>query len=119
MSSTFMNKLYGIFNREDEEFEDDDTVDLNDYYEDEEEEEVVEGNRARKGIGLSNGNHQKRNGKGCKKLVKVTIKSTKIKQFGKGLFKGTSKKLVVKVPKKSKKSYKSKLKKAGFKGKVK
>ena len=40
MSSTFMNKLYGIFgNREDEEFEDDDTVNLNDYYDEEEEED--------------------------------------------------------------------------------
>lgn len=57
--------------------------------------------------------------KGCKKLKKVTIKAAKIKKFGKGLFKGTDKKLVVKVPKKSKKSYKTKLKKAGFTGKVK
>jgi len=39
MSSTFMNKLYGIFNKEDEEFEDDDTVNLNDYYDEEEEED--------------------------------------------------------------------------------
>ncbi|MFQ9514741.1 MAG: S8 family serine peptidase [Eubacterium sp.] len=57
--------------------------------------------------------------KGCKKLKKVTIKSSKIKKFGKGLFKGTSKKLTVKVPKKAKNSYSKKLKKAGFKGKVK
>lgn len=57
--------------------------------------------------------------RGCKNLKKVTIKATKIKKFGKNLFKGTNKKLVVKVPKKSKKSYKTKLKKAGFTGKVK
>jgi len=42
MSSTFMNKLYGIFNKEDEDFEDDDTVNLNDYYDEEEEEENEE-----------------------------------------------------------------------------
>ena len=57
--------------------------------------------------------------KGCKKLKKVVIKAAKVKKFGRGLFKGTGKKLVVKVPKKVKKSYKAKLKRAGFKGKVK
>lgn len=57
--------------------------------------------------------------KGCKKLKKVTIKSSTIKKFGKGLLKGTSKSLTVKVPKKAKKSYSKKLKKAGWKGKVK
>lgn len=56
--------------------------------------------------------------KGCKKLTSVTIKALHIKSFGKGMFSGTSKKLSVKVPKKVKKSYSAKLKKAGFKGKV-
>lgn len=55
----------------------------------------------------------------CKKLRKLTIKSTKIKKIGKKAFAKTSKKLVIKVPKKVKKKYAKKLKKVGFKGIVK
>ncbi len=54
--------------------------------------------------------------KGCKKLAKVTIKSTKLKKAN---FSNTSKKLVVKVPKKVKTKYKKLFKKSGFKGTVK
>ena len=40
MSSTFMNKLYGIFgNKADEDFDDNDTISMNDYYDDEEEDD--------------------------------------------------------------------------------
>lgn len=56
---------------------------------------------------------------GCKKLKKVTIKTAKIKYFGKKMFKGTNKKLTVQVPKSAKKSYSKKLKKSGFRGKIK
>ncbi len=55
----------------------------------------------------------------CKKLRKITIKSTKINKFGKKAFAKTSKKLVVKVPKKVKKKYVKKLRKAGYKGSIK
>ena len=55
----------------------------------------------------------------AKKLKKINIKSKFIKKIAKGAFKKTSKKLVVKVPKKQKKAYKKLIKKAGFKGKVK
>ena len=57
--------------------------------------------------------------KGCKKLKKLTIKSKYIKTIGKQAFKGVSKKCSIKAPKKKYKIYKSCLKKAGFKGKVK
>ena len=52
---------------------------------------------------------------GCKKLGTVTIKSLKLtaKTIGKNAFKGTSKKLVIKVPKKAKNEYKKFLKKKG------
>ena len=52
---------------------------------------------------------------GCKKLRKITIKSTKLKSssIGKNAFKGTAKKLTVKVPKKQYKVYKKFLKKKG------
>ena len=52
---------------------------------------------------------------GCKKLGTVTIKSLKLtaKTIGKNAFKGTSKKLVIKVPKKAKNAYKKFLKKKG------
>ena len=54
---------------------------------------------------------------GCKKLKKITIKSTKLKSssIGKNAFKGTAKKLTVKVPKKKYKVYKKFLKKKGNK----
>jgi len=44
MSSTFMNKLYGIFgnNKEEEEFEDDDRISMNDYYDEEEDDDEQE-----------------------------------------------------------------------------
>lgn len=57
--------------------------------------------------------------KGCKKLQSVTIKSSKLKSIGKGAFSGINKKAVIKVPKKYKKSYSTKLKKSGYKGKIK
>ena len=52
---------------------------------------------------------------GCKKLKKITIKSAKLKSssIGKNAFKGTAKKLTVKVPKKQYKVYKKFLKKKG------
>lgn len=56
---------------------------------------------------------------GCKKLKKMTIKSKKLKKIGKNALKGVSKKMVVKVPKKQKKTYKKLLKKAGYTYKVK
>ena len=54
---------------------------------------------------------------GCKKLKKITIKSAKLKSssIGKNAFKGTAKKLTVKVPKKQYKAYKKFLKKKGNK----
>ena len=54
---------------------------------------------------------------GCKKLKKITIKSAKLKSnsVGKNAFKGTAKKLTVKVPKKKYKAYKKFLKKKGNK----
>ena len=55
----------------------------------------------------------------CKNLKKLVIKSTKLSKVGKGFVKGTSKKLVITVPKKKKAKYVKKFKKAGFKGKVK
>jgi len=48
--------------------------------------------------------------KNCKKLKILTIKSIFIKNVAKSAFKGTSKKLVVKVPVKKKKLYKKKFK---------
>ena len=56
---------------------------------------------------------------GCKKLKSIKIKSKKIKKFVKGTFKGVKKTCVIKVPKTKKKVYTKKIKKAGFKGKVK
>ena len=49
----------------------------------------------------------------CKKLNKIIIKSTKLKKVGKGAVKGTSKKLVIKAPKKKKAAYEEKFKNAG------
>ena len=57
--------------------------------------------------------------KKCKNLKQLKIKSETIAKIGKGTWKGTKKKLVIKVPKKVKKVYKKKLKKSGFKGKIK
>ncbi len=53
----------------------------------------------------------------CKKLKKITIKSTKLKNnsVGKNAFKGTAKKMSVKVPKKQYKAYKKFLAKKGNK----
>ena len=51
----------------------------------------------------------------AKKLKKIIIKSTTIKKVGKNALKKTSKKLVIKVPKKQKKAYKKLFKKAGNK----
>lgn len=53
---------------------------------------------------------------GCKKLKKITIKSTKLKKknIGRLAFKGISKKVTVKVPKKKKKTYKKWLKSKGI-----
>lgn len=58
---------------------------------------------------------------GCKKMKTITIKSTKLtsKSIASGAFKGLSKKVTIKVPKKRLKAYKKLLKKKGFKGKVK
>lgn len=58
---------------------------------------------------------------GCKKMKTITIKSTKLtsKSIASGAFKGLSKKVTIKVPKKKLKAYKKLLKKKGFKGKVK
>ena len=54
----------------------------------------------------------------CKKLKKIRIKTTKLKKksIGKNAFKGLSSKATIKVPAKKLKTYKSILKKAGFKG---
>ena len=51
----------------------------------------------------------------------ITIKSTKLtsKSIASGAFKGLSKSVTIKVPKKQLKAYKKLLKKKGFKGKVK
>ena len=54
-----------------------------------------------------------------KKLKKITIKSKYIKAFAKGAFKGLKKACVIKVPKAKKRAYTKKIKKAGFKGKIK
>ena len=58
---------------------------------------------------------------GCKKMKTITIKSTKLtsKSIASGAFKGLSKSVTVKVPKKQLKAYNKLLKKKGFKGKVK
>lgn len=55
----------------------------------------------------------------CKMLKSVQIKGTSLKTINKNAFKGISKKAVVRVPKKQKRSYTSKLKKAGYSGKIK
>ena len=53
--------------------------------------------------------------KGCKKLKKVTIKTTKLKSIGTNAFKGIYKKATFKVPKKYLKKYKKMFtKKTGF-----
>lgn len=54
--------------------------------------------------------------KNCSKLSKITIKSTKITKVEKNKI---SKKVVIKVPKASKKKYKRMFKKAGYKGTIK
>ena len=58
---------------------------------------------------------------GCKKMKTITIKSTKLtsKSIASGAFKGLSKSVTIKVPKKQLKDYKKLLEKKGFKGKVK
>lgn len=58
---------------------------------------------------------------GCKKMKTITIKSTKLtsKSVSAKAFKGLSKNVTIKVPKKQLKAYKKLLKKKGFKGKVK
>ncbi len=58
---------------------------------------------------------------GCKKLKKLTIKSTKLttKKVGKKAFGKTAKKMTVKVPKKKVKAYKTMLKKRGISKKAK
>lgn len=58
---------------------------------------------------------------GCKKMKTITIKSTKLtsKSIASGAFKGLSKSVTIKVPKKQLKAYKKLLEKKGFKGKVK
>lgn len=55
----------------------------------------------------------------CKLLKNVQIKGTSLKTIGKNAFKGIHKKAVIKVPKKQKKSYTARLKKAGYSGKIK
>lgn len=54
---------------------------------------------------------------GCKRLTKIIIKSTKLKKssVGKNVLKGTNKKLVIKVPKKQVKIYKTIFKNKGNK----
>ena len=47
---------------------------------------------------------------GCKKLTKVTVKSTKLTKVGSKAFTGISKKAVIKVPKKKLRSYTKMLK---------
>lgn len=58
---------------------------------------------------------------GCKKIKTITIKSQKLtaKTVSQGAFKGLSKKVIIKVPKKKQKVYKKLFEKKGFKGKVK
>ena len=58
---------------------------------------------------------------GCKKMKTITIKSTKLtsKSIASGAFKGLSKSVTIKVPKKQLKAYKKLLKQKGFKGTVK
>ena len=56
---------------------------------------------------------------GCTKLKNITINSEKITSFGKNTFENVPKSARIKVPASVKKAYKKKLKKAGFKGKVK
>ena len=58
---------------------------------------------------------------GCKKMKTITIKSAKLtsKSVSANAFKGLSKNVIIKVPKKQLKAYKKLLKKKGFKGKVK
>lgn len=58
--------------------------------------------------------------KGCTKLKTIVIKSTKLtsKNISSKAFKGLSKKVTIKVPKKCYKKYKKLLKKRGFKGKI-
>ena len=51
----------------------------------------------------------------CKKLTTVKIKSKNCTFSGKGMWKGTSKKLTVKVPKSSLKKMQKRLKKTGLK----
>lgn len=55
----------------------------------------------------------------CSSLKSVQIKGTRIKTIGKNAFQGLNKKATVSVPRKQKKAYAKKLKKAGFSGKVK
>ena len=57
---------------------------------------------------------------GCKKLKNITLKTTKLKSFGKNCVKNIYKKATIKCPKSSKKNYKAKLtKKTGFTGQMK
>ncbi len=55
----------------------------------------------------------------CKSLNSVQIKGKSLKKVGKNAFKGISKKAIVRVPAKQKKSYTSKLRKSGYSGKIK
>lgn len=57
--------------------------------------------------------------KSCKKLKKVTIKSSNIKSIGKGAFSTIHKNAAITVPKKQEKKYTRLLKKSGYKGTVK
>ena len=50
---------------------------------------------------------------GCKKLKKITVKSSKIKSVGKNAFKGISKKAIIKVPATQYTKYKKKFSKKG------
>ena len=49
---------------------------------------------------------------GCKNLKSITINAVNLKKAGRNAFKGISKKAVIKVPEKKKKSYSKILKKA-------
>ena len=49
----------------------------------------------------------------CKKLKKITIRSISLKKAGKNMLKGTSAKLVIRVPKAKYKTYRNTLKKKG------
>ena len=55
----------------------------------------------------------------CSSLKSMQIKGTSIKKVGKNAFKGVGKNAVIRVPKKARRSYAAKLKKAGFGGTVK